>query len=60
MRLCDWYRVHLDDAGVHLDVFPPEGYVWQAEIRREYIMRVCFKAEDFLQSDGRTFSPKSA
>jgi len=52
MELREWYKVRLSDSGIRLEVSPPGRAAWQADILWSDIVRVCFKAEDFLQSDG--------
>jgi hypothetical protein len=55
MELRDWYHVRLSDSGIGLEVSPPGREAWQAEILWSDIVRVCFKAEDGLLSDGWYF-----
>ena len=52
MELREWYHVRLSDSGISLDVSPPGRAAWQADILWSDIVRVCFKAEGGLQSDG--------
>ena len=49
--LNEWFRVQFDDAVISLQVNPPNRPAWEAQIRWEVIIRVCFKAGDFLDSD---------
>lgn len=58
MELRDWYHVRLSDLGIRLEVSPPNQAAWQAELPWADIVRVCFKAEDGLQSDGWYFFTK--
>jgi hypothetical protein len=49
--IADWFRISFDDTAIHLDVAPPGGNAWKARIEWARIVRVCFKAADFLESD---------
>ena len=46
-----WYRLRLDDTGVHRLVQPPGGTAWSDHIAWADIVRVCLEIEDFLGSD---------
>ena len=52
MELREWYHVLISEDGFSLAVAPPDRKPWQAKIHWDDIIRVCFKAEDFLVSDG--------
>ncbi|HJT77530.1 MAG TPA: hypothetical protein VJ739_10055 [Gemmataceae bacterium] len=52
MEVRDWYKVRLSDSGIRLEVSPPNRQAWREEIAWADIVRVCFKAEDGLLSDG--------
>jgi hypothetical protein len=58
MELREWFRVRVSDLGIHLDVSPPNRAAWQANIAWSEIVRVCYKAEDGLISDGWYFFTK--
>jgi len=49
--LNDWFRVSFDGEKIRFDVSPPNGDEWTADVRWNSIIRVCFKAGDFLESD---------
>jgi len=49
--LSQWFRAEFDDAIISLHANPPERDPWQADVRWDSIIRVCFKAGDFLGSD---------
>jgi len=59
MELREWYRVRLDEVGIHLDVSPPGKQPWQDTIRWADITRVCYQVEDVLMSDGWYLFTKS-
>jgi hypothetical protein len=40
----EWFQVRCDDALITLQVTPPSRPAWEAQIRWERIIRVCFKA----------------
>ena len=48
----EWFTVTFDDQQVHLDVRPPGESPWQDAVAWADLIRICFKAEDFLVSDG--------
>lgn len=43
-RSLEWFQVRFDDALITLQVSPPSRPAWEAQIRWERIVRVCFKA----------------
>jgi hypothetical protein len=49
--LADWFRISFGDTAIHLDVSPPGGNAWNANIEWARITRVCFKAADLSESD---------
>lgn len=49
--LPEWFSARFDDAAIFLDVRPPGGAVWQAQIDWARIIRVCFRAGDLFESD---------
>jgi hypothetical protein len=55
MSVRDWFRVRVGESGIRLEVSPPDREAWEAEIRWSDIVRVCFKAEGGLLSDGWYF-----
>jgi len=50
--LADWYSVTWDETAVHLDVAPPGRDRWKASFEWATVIRVCFKCEGILASDG--------
>jgi hypothetical protein len=46
-----WYRVRFDQSGITREVKPPQKSAWQDEIAWPDILRVCFKTQDFYESD---------
>jgi hypothetical protein len=50
--LNEWFFVTFDDTAVHMRVEPPGRAAWSQDFRWDTVIRVCFKAEDFLVSDG--------
>ena len=50
--LLDWFAVTFDDETVHLRADPPGREPWSQSFTWDSVTRVCFKAEDFLASDG--------
>lgn len=50
-RGVSWFVVTTDDRCFSLSVRPPGRPSWQAVIPWDSVVRVCFKAEDFLVSD---------
>jgi hypothetical protein len=50
-QLSDWFSVSFDDTAISLQVDPPGGDAWQARIAWERIIRICFQAGDWLESD---------
>ena len=46
-----WYRVRFDESGLTRDVRPPQNPAWQDEIAWQDISRVCFKTQEFYESD---------
>jgi hypothetical protein len=49
--LTEWFQVRFDDAGINLQVSPPEQESWAAQIKWERIIRVCFNAGDLDNPD---------
>jgi Cysteine-rich CPCC len=47
----EWFQVRFDDARISLQVNPPQREPWVAAISWERIVRVCFKAGDWDDSD---------
>ena len=48
----EWFNAQFDGSGIRLEVEPPGGSPWRAEVEWTEIERVCFRrAEDFLDSD---------
>jgi hypothetical protein len=50
-QLSEWFSVRFDADGITLQVNPPDADVWQAAIAWERIIRVCFEAGDWFESD---------
>jgi hypothetical protein len=50
--IADWFNVRLDDEGIHLEVEPREPGIMACFLPWRSVTRVCFRAEDFLISDG--------
>jgi hypothetical protein len=46
-----WYQVRFDESGITRDVRPPQKAAWQDEIAWQEIIRVCFKTQEFYESD---------
>lgn len=42
-RLLEWFQVRFDPALITLQVNPPSRPAWEAQIKWERIIRVCFK-----------------
>lgn len=51
LPLREWYFVSFDDSAIALQVNPPDGVAWKETIQWERIIRVCFKAGDWSESD---------
>ena len=49
--LSEWFSVRFDDTAISLQVNPPGATAWQAIIAWKRIIRVCFEAGDWLESD---------
>jgi len=49
--VADWFEVTFDDREVRLSVNPPKRSSWQAQIKWDRIIRVCFKAGDLYVPD---------
>ena len=49
--LVEWFRVWIDDATISLQVNPPNRESWEAQIRWERVIRVCFNAGDLYNPD---------
>lgn len=47
----EWFRVQFDEISISLNVNPPNRPAWEAEIRWERIIRVCFNAGDLENPD---------
>lgn len=52
LKHIDWFNVTFDDDRVTIHASPPGRENWAAEFPWSTIVGVCFKAEDFLLSDG--------
>jgi hypothetical protein len=50
-QLSEWFSVGFDEAAISLRVNPPGATPWQARIAWESIIRVCFEAGDWFESD---------
>lgn len=50
-RLLEWFNVRFDDAQITLQVSPPGRPAWDAQIKWERIIRICFKAGGWDSSD---------
>jgi hypothetical protein len=48
----EWFFVTFDEQAVHLRVEPDGKAAWSHSFRWDSIIRICFKAEDLLVSDG--------
>jgi hypothetical protein len=48
----DWFAVSFDDRAVHMRAEPHGAAAWSQSFEWDKIIRVCFKAEDLLMSDG--------
>src|SRR5262249_3245926 len=46
-----WYHVRFDASGITRDVRPPQKAAWQDQIAWQDIARVCFKTQEFYESD---------
>ena len=51
MELNQWFRVTFDEAGGRRKVSPPGREAWSDEFAWADVIRVCFKAGDFLEPD---------
>lgn len=49
--LSEWFVLTFDDEEIRFDVNPPGGDGWHAHVKWKSIVRVCFKAGDFIESD---------
>ena len=47
----EWYRVSFDETNIYRRAAPPGREAWQDELAWKRVVRVCFKAGDFLDSD---------
>ncbi len=47
----NWFQVSFDDATISLDVHPSGKESWSAQIPWTDIIRVCFKAGDYISTD---------
>ncbi len=50
-QLGDWFSVRFDDTAIALEVTPQDATAWEAVIPWERIIRVCFRAGDWWESD---------
>jgi hypothetical protein len=50
--LDQWFFVTFDDKAVHMRAEPPGKPAWSQSFAWDAVIRVCFKAEDLLVSDG--------
>lgn len=50
-HLSDWYFVRFDDQAIALEANPPNGTPWQETVPWSRIIRVCFQAGDWFESD---------
>jgi hypothetical protein len=50
-HLNEWFAVRFDDTAIVLQVTPPDAMAWQAVIPWKRIIRVCFRAGDWWESD---------
>src|SRR5262245_44751822 len=51
-ELKDWFRVTWDERSVSIEARPPGREAWSASFEWSSVVRVCFKTEDMLVSDG--------
>jgi len=51
MELSHWFRVRFDEQGVYRNVAPPDKAPWSDQFAWSDVVRVCFEARDFLESD---------
>jgi hypothetical protein len=51
MEVSDWYHVSFDENKIYIDVRAPERNPWKEEIEWKDIIRICYKAQDFLFTD---------
>jgi len=51
MELSQWYHVRFDEHGVYRSVAPPGKEAWNDQFAWSDVVRVCFEAGDFLESD---------
>jgi len=49
--LADWFEVAFDNSEIRLSVSPPNRSSWNAQIKWERIIRICFKAGDLYTPD---------
>lgn len=50
--LNEWFFVTFDDNAVHMRAEPPGKAAWSQDFAWDTVIRVCFKAEETLVSDG--------
>lgn len=50
--LAEWFFVTFDETTVRMHATPPSGPAWSQEFAWDSVVRICFKAEDMLISDG--------
>lgn len=48
----EWFQVSYDEDEVFLAAQPPGREPWTQTFRWNSVVRICFKAEDYLASDG--------
>ena len=52
MDVSDWFTVEFDEHTIRMSASPPGRASWVQEVRWDTIVRICYKSEDFLVSDG--------
>jgi hypothetical protein len=50
--IASWFRVTWDESTVRLEASPPDRQPWTQEFTWSSVIRVCFKCEGMLVSDG--------
>jgi hypothetical protein len=51
MELSHWFHVRFDEHRVYRNVSPPGKPAWSDQFAWSDVVRVCFEAGDFLESD---------